>query len=246
MKKLVLSVLAIGLFMPVLTASARYYDCNWQIHEGDPPPSECYMFVSPDDARSTNTLSTSGSSGRTSDNSTNTLSTSGSSGRTLDNSTNNLSTSGTSGRTSNNNVNVLTPSGSASDLRAESTKDDNAPATDPNDFYKEYYKKNVRDYCVRDVCYVLYDYCYDETHCEAKKDVENRNEYDPQYDPTNPDYSRNRYNTWNYWINYYVNNYTNNYYIGMPACDSRYQKCVYRGYHFGGYHNGYLPANGQY
>jgi hypothetical protein len=175
MKKLVLSVLAVGLFMPVLTASARYYDCNWQIHEGNPPPSECHMFVSPDDVKSTNTLSTSGSSGRTSDNSVNNLSSSESSGRTSDNSTNNLSSSGSSGRTSDNDVNVLSPTGSASDLRGETERDDNAPATDPEDFYKEYYKKNVRDYCVRDVCYVLYDWCYDEIHCEPKKDVVDRN-----------------------------------------------------------------------
>jgi len=248
MKKLVLSVLAAGLMMPVLTASADYYDCNWQVHSGDPAPSECHMFVTPED-RTANTLSPSGSSGRTSDddNNVHNLTPSGSSGRTSDDNSDtgvhNLSPSGTSGRTSVDNtetdtdVNYLTPSGSASDFRGENDNSDNYPATDENDSYKDYYKKNVRDYCVRDVCYVLYDWCYDEIHCEAKKDVVARDEYDPQYDPYDPNYSRNRNNTWNYWINYYINNY-----YGMPACDSRYQKCVYRGYHFGGYHNGYWPS----
>lgn len=238
MKKLVLSVLAAGLLMPVLTASADYYDCNWQIHEGDPAPSECHMFIKPDDMNSTNTLEPSGSSGRTSDNDVNTLTPSGSSGRTSENDVNVLTPSGSSGRTYDNDANILTPSGSASDLRGETYPENNYPVTDEDDYYKKYYKKNVRDYCVRDVCYVLYDYCYDEIHCEAKKDVVPRNEYDPQYDAYDPDYTRNRNNTWNYWINYYVNNY----FYGMPMCDSRYQRCVYRGYHFGGYHNGYWPS----
>ena len=227
MKKLLLYLISAAVLMPVLTASADYIGCDGEYYYGEPQFGECWRM---DDPQNYNPDHDNG-------NTVNDLEASGNSGRTMDDTDN-------SSDPWDNEVNDLESSGSASDWREQSNKDDLAPETEEGDVYKETHVENLRDYCTSDTCWVIYDECYDSQHCLPKKESYPRSEYDPNYDKEGNNYSRNRGNTWNYWINYYLNNYyiTNNYY-GMPACNSRYQKCVYRGYHFGGYHNGYWPSN---
>jgi len=220
MKKFALSVLIAAITMPVLTAHADYLDCENRYHYGYPQQGECYYLMDPTDrGGSTNNNNDDVTTGSADDYFGN------------DNS-------------GYNNDDVTT--GSADDYFGNSTLDDNTgSATDSDDKYSDTYIKNYRDYCAGDYCWAIYDECYDDIHCWEKKDRIPRDEYDPEYNPDDNvkddnngndyDYTRNRGNTWNYWYNYVVNNY----YMGSPSCDSRYENCVYRGYHFGSYHNGY-------
>lgn len=115
---------------------------------------------------------------------------------------------------------------------------------------KTYKIRNTRKYCVKNYCYFIYDYCDSSGNCIRKqKKYENPN-YNPyEYETAensnanpgnNQDEQKNAYN--NNILNNLVNNYINNHYYQYRSnnyCNSYMKDCVYRGFHFGGYHNGY-------
>lgn len=100
------------------------------------------------------------------------------------------------------------------------------------------YIKNVRKYCVRDWCYILYELCYEyNDYCVDKGERVPRDEYEGRYD-REPDYYRNwRDRLNNYTYNYFYNNYYYNNYYDDCGYNNRY--CVYRGINYGRYHNRY-------
>lgn len=100
--------------------------------------------------------------------------------------------------------------------------------------------RNTRKYCVRDYCYFIYEICYSNGYCEQKAERIEKNEYEdfePDYDEN---HSHNRY----YWkdsLNNYVYNYFyyNFYDRDDDDCGYYNRGCVYRGAHYGRYHNRY-------
>ncbi|MBN1494196.1 hypothetical protein JW911_00480 [Candidatus Peregrinibacteria bacterium] len=251
MKKLALCVLAAAILMPVFTAHADYLDCDWRYHYGEPQMGECYYLINPgnrnsgndndvtttsaDDYFGSSTTSGYNNSDVTTSSASDYFGSSSSSGYNNSDVTTSSASDyfGNSSSSGYNNSDVTTSS--ASDYFGSGSSSSDSQITSSDDKYSDKFIKNYRDYCAGDYCWVIYDECYDNTHCWEKKERYPRNEYDPDYNAGDNNYSRNRGNTWNYWVNYVVNNY----YMGWPTCDSRYQKCVYRGFHFGSYHNGY-------
>ena len=96
--------------------------------------------------------------------------------------------------------------------------------------------RNTRKYCVRDYCYFIYEICYSNGYCEQKAERIETDEYDE-------DHSQNRY----YWKdslnNYVYNHFYFNFYNKddhrHDYCGYYDRNCVYRGAHYGRYHNRY-------
>lgn len=227
LKKLLLSGAVTGLIavaaIAAPSACANYYDCNGNMHYGTPEYGECHYLVTPPSRsqsreRTPNTLVP---SERQSEPETNRRD----SVKVLEPQPRDTSYR----ETSRDSVNVLEPQ------RREEQKSEG-----------RYEIRNARKYCVRDYCYYVYDYCDELGNCVKKqKRYENPN-YNPyendetdshedSYDRGNTyDYSK----TWNYWVNQYINNYY--YQHSKPEyCYPGSGRCIYRGFHFGGYHNGY-------
>lgn len=202
-----LTVALATLVMIAETVSADYYDCNGNLKAGDPSPSECHYFLAPQRTTSSNTsydrkraeIVTSTGSSSTSSTTTSTS---------------------TTGRSR---ANIITEIGrNYSELEEARNAEDAIIVNDPEDYSKKYEKRNARKYCVRDYCYIVYDYCYDLTHCEQKVDKIPRDEYGTNWQDIFEDY-------WN------------DYFRRPPYENCRPQtgRCVYRGFYFGGFHNGY-------
>lgn len=261
LKKLLISGLSLSalaiLALGAQTASADYYDCYGGLHSGDPRPGECYLLPRPseqqDDSNGYNDLvPDQPSDDGNGDYGYNTLAPSG---YYYDDS----STDSYPSDQSDYGYNVLEPSGYYYDdgsydngyddsYNDDSGSDNEWYNPDAPPYYKKYEVRNARKYCVRDYCYILYDYCYDSTHCEEKTRRVPREHYEEVIEeeeeerpPSLPDIYEPSRNTWNYWVNYYINNYFYGYPYGTnrPECDHRHERCVYRGFHFGGFHNGY-------
>jgi len=131
----------------------------------------------------------------------------------------------TSSSIGRNKVNIVTKIGkNYSDLEEARNSEDAIIVDDPDTYSKEYEVRNARKYCIRDYCYIVYDYCYDLTHCEQKVDRIPRDEYENSDD----------------WKNMFED-YLNDYFKRNPNgnCGPQTGKCVYRGFYFGGSHNGY-------
>lgn len=194
--------------------SADYYDCNGNIRSGDPRPSECHYFLSP---------TRSSSSDRTRANIVTDSSSTSSSDRTRADVVTNTGSSSSRTR-----VNVITPIGrNYSDLEEARNGADTIIVNDPDNYSKKYEVRNARKYCMRDYCYIVYDYCYDLTHCEQKTQRIPRENYEYE-------------NNWRDKLEDYLNDYFQRNPYGQ--CDPYRRdrgKCIYRGFHFGGFHNGY-------
>lgn len=84
--------------------------------------------------------------------------------------------------------------------------------------------KNIRKYCIRNYCYIIYEYCINGYCKETSKRIL-QDELDNNYSIQN---------NWNDRLNNY---FYNNYYEG---CRDDYRgKCIYRGTHYGRYHDNY-------
>ncbi len=194
-----LTVALATLTMVAETVSADYYDCNGNLKSGDPSPSECHYFLSPTRTSSTSTSSDRNRAGIV------------------------TSTTTTSTTVERNRANIVTEIGrNYSELEDARNAEDAIIVNDPDDYSKEYEKRNARKYCVRDYCYIIYDYCYDLTHCEQKVDKIPRDEYESNWQDAFEDY----------WNNYFRRPQYEN-------CRPQTGRCVYRGFYFGGFHNGY-------
>lgn len=230
LKKLLFAgILTTGLATLALVAqpvSADYYDCNGNIRSGDPRPSECHYYLVP-----SQTTTTTDSSRNRADIITDTSSTSSSSydsDRTRADVVTEIGSSSTSSvyETDRNRADIITEIGrDYYDYERPSTDSNAILADDPDDYSKEYEVRNARKYCMRDYCYIIYDYCYDLTHCEEKVYKMPREQY--QYG-----------DNWRDMLEDYLNDYfgRNRY----DDCDRYYRgRCIYRGFYFGGFHNGY-------
>ena len=219
-------------------ASADYYVCNGNLRSGDPAPSECHYYLAPqrtnavtqDRARNRANVvnSTTSNSSRHRANIVNSsTSSNSSSGRRRANVVNNSGYSRTTPDTNFNNrkrVNIITEIGrNYSDLKHY--RDQNANngiiVNDPDNYSKKYEVRNARKYCIREYCYIIYDYCYDLSHCEQKIQKVHNDEYNDNWRDFFEDY-----------LDGYINRHRecNNYGTG---------RCIYRGFYFGGFHNGY-------
>jgi len=214
--------------------SANYYDCNGNLHTGNPRPSECHYFLTPARSSSSNRnragVITNTESNSASDRSranivkeSESSSTSSSSNRSRAGVvTNTGSTSYKS--TGRSRAGIVTEIGrNYSDLEESRNRENAIIVNDPDNYSKKYEVRNARKYCTRNYCYIVYDYCYDLTHCERKVQKEARKDYQQE-------------DNWMDMFEDYYNRYKNNH------CDhDQYgrSRCIYRGFHFGGYHNGY-------
>ncbi len=195
--------------------SADYYDCNGNIRSGDPRPSECHYYITPpsnaDRTRADVVTNSSSTSSYDSDRTRAGVVTNSSSTSSYD--------------SSRTRANVVTEIGrNYSDLEEARNRDDAVIVNDPDNYSKKYEVRNARKYCMRDYCYIVYDYCYDLTHCEEKVYKMPREDYGDRDD-------------WRDMFGDYYNRSRNE-----DNCDQdRYgrSRCVYRGFHFGGFHNGY-------
>ncbi len=222
--------------------SADYYDCNGVLRSGDPAPSECHYFLSPQ--RSSN-------SGRERVNVTDSYETSSSrsragivtdTGRTSDTNINNdrnrvnvtdnaygkTSTTTTNNKSNRNRVSIISETGrDYNELEEARNRTDAIIEHDPNNYSKKYEVRNARKYCIRDYCYIIYDYCYDLTHCEEKVYKIPREQGRDKDD-------------WRDMLEEYLDKYFDRHRpercnpYGYPSHD-----CIYRGFYFGGFHNGY-------
>lgn len=115
-----------------------------------------------------------------------------------------------------------------------------------------------RLYCVRDMCYIVYEECDDRNHCEKEVKKVPRDEFfagkhtGSQVQTNNQEVTVNvntdnrrpnrNYdempNNWNDWYGY-MERYVNHRYYPQYACGWGHRNCTYRGFFFGGYQNGY-------
>lgn len=210
--------------------SADYYDCNGNLRTGDPRPSECHYYLTP--TPSSSSTSDTSDSGRTrvdvTDDSNRTTTTT-----TTDSDRTRVDVTSDIGRdysyptytTDRTRVDVTEETGrNYTDDELNGNYSEGIVETDPDNYSKKYEIRNARKYCMRDYCYIIYDYCYDLTHCEEKVYKMPREEY-------------NYGNDWRDMFEDYYDRYRDRYY--RDDCDRYSSRCVYRGFYFGGFHNGY-------
>lgn len=250
----IVSTLAvIAVYSPI--ASADYYDCSGKYHYGSPGPSECHYLVNPPKRterserkpRKPNTLEP---GQRYND--------------PLRSDRENLNILKrrprleSDIRVTDRGSNILKPqSRHKYDLqKKERQRNVLVPQKREKEKEKRYEIRNSRKYCVKDYCYYVYDYCDNYGNCVKKKRKYKNPNYNPDNDYNNhydeqdkqeteneTSYSRgNIYKnnkTWNYRVNKYIYNYYYNKIRQPEYCNNHSGRCIYRGFHFGGYHNGY-------
>ncbi|MCD6109252.1 hypothetical protein J7J83_00630 [bacterium] len=232
------------------TASADYYDCNGNVRSGNPRPSECHYYLTPSRSRN-HVINTSSDSSTMNHRSRNHVINTSSDSSTMNHRSRNhvINTSSDSSNTthrernhvvtdnSRNHVvtnsnrhreNIITGIGrNYSNIEKARNSRNAIIENDPGNYSKKYEVRNARKYCVRDYCYIVYDYCYDLSHCEEKVQRVPRDDYW-------------HWNDWRNNLNKYLDEYLNK--AGQEDCnryDPNQDRCIYRGFHFGGYHNGY-------
>lgn len=207
--------------------SADYYDCYGNIKSGDPAPSECHYYITPQrsatsDRDRAGIVTDSGSTSSTSDRDRANIVTPTGSG----------TSSSYSPSTDRTRADIVTEIGrNYSDLEDARNRADAVILNDSEDemdyYSKPYEVRNARKYCIRDYCYIMYDYCYDLTHCEQKVQKMPRDNYD---DGKN-------------WRDMFDNYLKDHYHRDRERNCNQYGRypgrCVYRGFHFGGFQNGY-------
>lgn len=221
--------------------SADYYDCNGVLQHGDPAPSECHYFLSPqrsstsdrnrvDITDSRDTSSRRDRAGIVTDaNRTDSNDDNRDRNRVnITSDTYGTTTTTTNDHNNRNRVSITREiSRNYSDLEEARNHPDAIIEHDPDNYSKEYEVRNARKYCIRDYCYIIYDYCYDLTHCEEKVYKMPREEGRHEDD-------------WRDMLEEYLDNYFDRYRpercnpYGYPS-----RNCIYRGFYFGGFHNGY-------
>ncbi|MBD3156308.1 hypothetical protein GF369_00615 [Candidatus Peregrinibacteria bacterium] len=243
-KLLFAGVLTTSLAILALVAqpvSADYYDCNGVLKQGDPAPSECHYFLSPqrsstsdrnrvDITDSRDTSSSRDRAGIVTD-ATSSTSTVDDYGRNRINITTdayNTATSTTNNYNDRKRVSITREiTRNYSDLEEARNRPDAIIEHDPDNYSKKYEVRNARKYCIRNYCYIIYDYCYDLTHCEEKVYKMPREE--GQYE-----------DNWRDKLEDYLDSYFDRY---RPERCNPYgyssRNCIYRGFYFGGFHNGY-------
>lgn len=231
LKKLLIAGAVLGgitlLALSAPFASADYYDCSGQFHYGDPGPSTCHYFIRPNERTRV-------------PNDRNVLE------------PNEREPREPSVQPREPEINVLEPQPrdpyrpdvdqdrDVNVLVPQRREPSRTPSTTDRD-EPRYEIRNTRRYCVRDLCYIVYDYCDDLGHCTEKvKTYDNPNYHEDIHEDIDHGHGHtDKYSrTWNYWIN----NYVYNYFYGNRNRDNCYPdrgRCIYRGFHFGGFHNGY-------
>lgn len=223
LKKLLFLTLPIAAIavLTMQTASADYYDCYGNVRPGSPGPSECHYFTDPPAANQPQNVTPN---------------------QPYEPSI--TITPICSGNNCNNRPQEIQPTISPSiiitPLCNERNCDPQPQEIVPEPVDSSAYIRNTRKYCVRDYCYFIFEICYSDGHCEEKSERVRRDEYEHrEVEPVCTDWRDclNNY-TYNYYYNYYYNNY---YYNNDYNDDCRYRErnCVYRGTHYGRYHNGY-------
>lgn len=235
----IVSTLAIiAVYSPMV--SADYYDCSGKYHYGNPGPSECHYLVNPPKRTER---------AESKPRKPNTLEPGQRHNEPL--------------RSGRDSLNVLQAEPRLKTDKRVTDRDRNLLKPQSRQKYdlqekeKRYEIRNSRKYCVKDYCYYVYDYCDNYGNCVKKKrkyknpDYNPGNDYNNHYDgqdkqetENESSYSRgNTYNnnsrSWNYRVNKYIYNY---YYkkISQPEyCNNHSGRCIYRGFRFGGHHNGY-------
>jgi hypothetical protein len=210
--------------------SADYYDCNGVLQSGDPAPSECHYFLSPQRS----STSERNRAGIVTDTGRSTSNTESDRSRESDRTRANIiednykTTRPTNNYNDRNRVSITSEIGrNYRDTEESRNRPDAIIERDPDNYSKKYEVRNARKYCVRDYCYIIYDYCYDLTHCEEKV-------------YKIPREKGNREDDWRDMLEDYLDTYFDRYRpekcnpYGYPS-----RKCVYRGFYFGGFHNGY-------
>jgi len=225
-KKLIIAgALTLGLSVITLMAepaNANYYDCNEKLQAGTPHPSECHYYLAPPQR----TSSTPTRQRRRTESSGVTPSSRRRNHVVVDSTPSSRHRAHVATDSSRHRVNVITKIGrNYSDLEEARNRNDAIVVNDPNNYSKKYEVKNARRYCIRDYCYIVYDYCYDLSHCEEKVQRVPRSNYESDWRTQ-------------------LQDYLDEYFKRRPQqpCNPYGQnpgKCIYRGFHFGGYHNGY-------
>lgn len=213
LKKLLFLTLPIAALavISIQTASADYYDCQGNVRPGTPGPSQCHWFTDPPSADQPQDV-------------------------TPDSSPSITITPICSGNNCGNRPQEITPAPYVPYAPYEPQPQEIVP--EPVD--SSVHIRNTRKYCVRNYCYFIFEICYSDGHCEERSERVERDEYEDQnnyehreVEPVCRDWRGclNNY-TYNYFYDRYYRPYNND-------CRYRNRNCIYRGIHFGGYHNGY-------
>lgn len=204
-KKLLLLALPVAAIavLSFQVASADYYDCQGNLREGSPGPSECRQLRDVEESSSTNT---------------------------------GVNTTPTTPTTVTG-INTLPMVTQMCGDRPCSIVDTQT-TTDDDDFDI----RNVRKYCVREYCYLIYEVCRSNGQCKEYSKRVPREDYEDYNNNTNNDYDDWRERLNNYTYNYIYNRYNiYNFYNSDRFNDCKFYEngCAYRGTYYGRYHNRY-------